>query len=361
MKDITILISACGSPCIPGIIECFRFNGERNIRIVGIDMSYDPSINYLVDKYYKVPPVTDDDYCERILEICKIEKVDIYFPMISAEVTVISKNINKFHQLNVSVSAPSDSASMISNNKLKTYELLKKNNICTPNYYKVNTINDYIMGCKKLGYPEKPVCLKIVDGSGSRGIRIIDSTKSRYDIFVKEKPNSFYISYEEMLKILEEAPELHSMILLEYMPGNEYTVDALAKNGKVEYIVGRENIKSLMSIAQESIVKYDEEAYNIAEKIIKLLNYDGNIGFDFMRNEDEKPTLMDINPRITATVSVIAAAGVNLPYLRVKQILGEKTKQITKIHYGTRIKRRYGEIYTNENDKRINIKGEIVE
>ena len=35
MKDITILISAAGSPTIPGMISCFRNNGERNIRIVG--------------------------------------------------------------------------------------------------------------------------------------------------------------------------------------------------------------------------------------------------------------------------------------------------------------------------------------
>lgn len=54
---------------------------------------------------------------------------------------------------------------------------------------------------------------------------------------------------------------------------------------------------------------------------------------------------MDINPRTTATVSVIAAAGVNLPYLRVKQLLGEPFPQC-QVRYGTRLKRRYGEMFT---------------
>lgn len=49
MKEITILLSACGSPSMPGMIACFRNNGERRIRIVGMDMNEEPSNRYLVD------------------------------------------------------------------------------------------------------------------------------------------------------------------------------------------------------------------------------------------------------------------------------------------------------------------------
>ena len=55
MKEITILLSACGSPSMPGMIACFRNNGERRIRIVGMDMSEEPSNRYLVDAFYTVP------------------------------------------------------------------------------------------------------------------------------------------------------------------------------------------------------------------------------------------------------------------------------------------------------------------
>lgn len=102
---------------------------------------------------------------------------------------------------------------------------------------------------------------------------------------------------------------MEEMMLVEYMSGNEYTIDLLADKGKVLYEVGRENIVSLMSIAQESILAYDETAYHIASEVVSLLNMDGNVGFDFMRNADGVPVLMDINPRLTTTVSVIAAGG----------------------------------------------------
>ena len=354
MKDLTVLLSASGSPSIPGIIDCFKKNGERKIRVVGVDMSEEPTAKYLVDAFYKVPAVKDNNYINLILDICKKEKVDIYFPNISLEVSKVIKMKSEFDKLGVKIAISNLHSIEIANNKLSTYQFLKEHKIAVPNFYPVKSLDDFITGCKIMGYPKKALCLKIVDGSGSRGVRIIDSKKSRYDIFVNEKPNTFYTSYDDMVSVLKEAKEFHEMMLVEYMPGPEYTVDILAENGKVLYIVGRENTVSLMSIAQESVLKYDADAYETCKNIVKLLSMDGNIGFDFMRDCEGKAQLMDINPRITATVSVIAAGGVNLPYLRVKQLLGEKLPKLDP-KYGTFLKRRYGEIYTDKDGNRIEI------
>ena len=71
-----------------------------------------------------------------------------------------------------------------------------------------------------------------------------------------------------------------------------------------------------------------------------------------MRNEKGEAVIMDINPRTTATLSLLAAGGLNLRYLRIKQLLGETLPQV-EVVYGTRIKRRYGEIFTNPNGEKI--------
>ena len=346
LRDLTILLSASDSPSMPGIVDCFRRNGERKIRTVGIDMRSEPSAKYIVDSFYQVPAATDPDYCDIVLDICRKEKVDIYFPTISAEISAISSRRSEFETDGTILSVSDFKAVEIANNKLQTYRLLEKCGISVPAYYAVHSIQDFIDGCAALGYPDKAVCLKIVNGSGSRGIRILDARRNRYDIFAHEKPNSFFTVYEDMLSILKSAETLDEMMLVEYMPGNEYTVDLLAGHGEVLYIAGRENIVSLSGIAQESIVKKIDSAYEISRAIVKALGFDGNIGFDFIKNAKGVPVIMDINPRITATVSVIAAAGLNLPYLRIKQLLGEELPKC-HIDYGTRLKRRYGEIYTD--------------
>ena len=37
MRDITVLMTGCGAPGAPGIIKGFRNNGERSIRLIGVD------------------------------------------------------------------------------------------------------------------------------------------------------------------------------------------------------------------------------------------------------------------------------------------------------------------------------------
>ena len=103
----------------------------------------------------------------------------------------------------------------------------------------------------------------------------------------------------------------------------------------------------VMSITQESVLEKNEEAYRIAEQIVEKLGLDGVIGIDYKFAEDGSCRLLEINPRIDATVSIFAAGGLNLPYLQVKHLLGEDLPEV-EVRYGIRLKRRYMETFTNQ-------------
>ena len=79
LKDITVLMSASSSPSMPGMIRCLRNNGERSIKVVGIDMTSDPSAKFMVDAFYQVPAANDPIFCDLVLDICKREKKTIIF------------------------------------------------------------------------------------------------------------------------------------------------------------------------------------------------------------------------------------------------------------------------------------------
>ena len=68
---------------------------------------------------------------------------------------------------------------------------------------------------------------------------------------------------------------------------------------------------------------------------------------DFKFDAEGHPQLMEINPRLAATLSVIAAGGVNLLYLRVKQLLGEELPEVG-VNYGVKLKRRYHELFCDK-------------
>lgn len=90
-------------------------------------------------------------------------------------------------------------------------------------------------------------------------------------------------------------------------------------------------------------MKRKGEAYRLCRDIVKLLKLDGNIGFDFMLDANDSLVLTDLNPRITSTIVIYKAGGMNLPYLRVKQLMSEELPKID-LKYGVHLKRRYWDV-----------------
>lgn len=347
MRDIVVLSSACGAFFMPGFFKCLKANKERNIKIVGCDISNDPAMNLLVDKYYQVPKYTDSNFVDVLLDICKNEKVDVFFPHISMELPAILKRMDDFKKLDVKVAISNNQTLEIANSKYLLYEFMKDKGLVVPKYFLVDSAKTLRNRIEELGFPQKPVCVKMTQNSGSRGVRIVRADLSKSDLFMHEKPSSLNVTLEEMYEIIDGCRSIPEMIAMEFLSGVEYTVDLLADQGKTLYIAGRRNTTSSMSIAQSSVVEKKSDAYRLCKDIVRELNLDGNIGFDFMLDENDTPWLTDLNPRVTATIVLYAGAGLNLPYLRVKQLLGEELPPI-EIKYGTKLLRKYWDILYNE-------------
>ena len=157
-----------------------------------------------------------------------------------------------------------------------------------------------------------------------------------------------------MVSMFREAGKMPELMVMEYLPGMEYSVDVLADHGKIEYMIGRESNVVLASIPQEATLAKNDEAYKIAEEIVGSLKLDGNLDLDFKFDEQGHPKLMEINPRTAATMSIFAAGGVNLLYLRVKQLLGEPLPRLD-VQYGVKMKRRYAEFFCDKNGREIRL------
>lgn len=352
LKPVTVMFTASGSQFAPGIVKCLRGNGERSIRVVGGDMSDDPTNNFIVDAFHRIPAATTENYAEAVLDICKKEHVDVLLPQMSAELPVYRKNIKRFEDAGIHIAMTKEATLDIANNKLNLFEFMDERSIPHADFRGVRSFDEFEQALNMLDYPKKAVCVKMTELSGSRGIRVIDANVSKFDVFAHEKPSSLIITKDDMVQILSDAPEFPELLVMEYMPGSEYTIGLLADKGDVLRIAGRRSPSMVMSIAQESIVEKNDRAYKIAKQVAEELRLSGVIGMDFMFDSNGEAQLMEINPRVDATVSAFTAAGLNLPYLCIKQILGEELPQ-TDIHYGTRLKRRYLETFTDSKGNRV--------
>lgn len=346
-KDITVLITAAGNVFMPGTTACLKKNGERKIRLIGADMNDDKSMLNMFDSYYTVPKGTDPTYVDVLLNICKKEKVDIILPIMSCELENLALQSGEFAEIGTVVSVSDLDSLIIANDKLKLFEFMKLNEIPCAKFDVVNSLDELNSKVISFGYPEKPVCIKTTNSSGSRGFRIVDANKSRIDMFLYEKPSSCYITLEDLNVTLSEADTFPTIMVMEYLPGNEYTVDLLASEGNVLYNCCRKSLNMDNSIMLDSLVVDNKEAMTLCETVVNKLGLSGNIGFDIRERDDGTPMIMECNPRITAGIPVFELAGVNLPYLNVKRILGEKLPCVSPT-IGAVVKRRWMEMIVEE-------------
>ena len=184
-----------------------------------------------------------------------------------------------------------------------------------------------------------------MNGSGSRGFRILDGNLRRYDMFINSKPTSGLQRLEELADTLAEAESFPDLIVMEYLPGTEYSVDLLADRGKTLYCCCRKSLRMDNSIMLEAEIVDHPAAQELCALVTEKLGLDGNIGFDIRERDDGSPMIMECNPRITAGIPYFQLAGVNLPYLCVKKLLGESLPP-AEPEYGKIIRRRWMEMAT---------------
>ena len=249
-------------------------------------MSSDSVMKLFVDEYYQVPAYTDPDYVNVLLDICRKESVDVFFPHISMELPYILECKEKFEEIGVRVAISEKETLATANSKYKLYEYMKHAGLTVPKYFLVDSVETLRGRIGELGYPQKPVCVKMTENSGSRGVRIVRADVDKAHLFMHDKPSSMNVTLDEMCDILSQCNPFPEIIAMEFLPGVEYTIDLLADHGKVLYIAGRRNTTSNMSIAQSSVVEKKEVAKRLdpRQRVFQVMD----IGYDNEPKKEDK-------------------------------------------------------------------------
>lgn len=346
MDEISILISAVGHATSPGLLNSLKNNGERKIKIIGVDMDPSVIVTNLVDEIHQVPPFSDPNYTDKILEICKKFSVDVYYARQEKEAIETSKRQNEFNDLNVKVIRPGPHQVLeISNNKGKFHEFFEKKRIPHANYKIIRKYSELEDALYDLGFPKKNVFLKPTESTGGRGA-ILVSKESLYNKEMREVDLTPY-SLNSICDIFSQfkESEFPEIIAMEYLPGRYYSVDVLSKNGQTFYVVPKIRIKGNASNTIIGQVDLNSAVIDQAKKACKAFEFSFLQNYEMKMDENGKPIIYDINPRGGASLAFCTAAGVNLMYYAVKMALGENFPINKKIKDKLKMIRYYQEFY----------------
>jgi hypothetical protein len=83
LRPLTILVGACGAPGTAALLRALRANGERDVRLVGTDMSERAIGRHLCDAFHLVPAGTDPAFVDAVRAVVEREDVDVVLPQSS--------------------------------------------------------------------------------------------------------------------------------------------------------------------------------------------------------------------------------------------------------------------------------------
>ncbi len=312
VRPLTVLLTACGSPGTAALVRALRENGERAVRLVGVDMSEAVIGRHLVDGFHQVPPGSDPGFADAVRRICRDERVDAVLPQSSFDLPGLAEAQERFEGIAVLVASPD--AIRRSNDKAETYALLDHIGVRGPAWRRVRGAEAAAAAARDLGYPDADVCMKPVYSSGSRGFRILSASADRHEQLLANRPGvAEALRLEDLVELLGD--DETELLVMELATGKERTVDGIAVEGRIAlgHPKTREAMRAGLAMYFETLD--DPRLMATAQEIVAELRLDHFFNIQLVGEH-----VIEINPRIS---TIVYQEDLNLPYLGIKHALGE--------------------------------------
>jgi len=258
----------------------------KGVSLVGADSDSLIS-SFVYESVHKVPPMKSELSCVHAIRALVLKfNISFIYPALD-DALVFLKTNEEF--MGVQVIASPLNTVLVTRSKSQTYKALE-NIIRVPIVYDRNNPPD-----------QYPVFVKPDSGEGSKRCRVI---KDSY----------------EFLRTVEE-----DEIVVEYFPGEEYSVDCFSKDGLLLFVGPRVRLvtKSGVSVVTVS-VPCTEEFMAFAHGIHKTFEFKGAWFFQVKRDQSGTLGLLEVAPRIAGASACHRAMGVNLPLLTLETFRQQK-------------------------------------
>jgi carbamoylphosphate synthase large subunit len=314
VRPLRVLVTASGAPGTAALLRALRDNGERELTLVGCDMSERAVGRHLCDAFRRVPPGSSPLFAEAVLQLCRDERIDAVLPQSSHDLEGLAGARPTFLDAGVTVLVSAPEAIRTANDKAACYALLDEIGVRAPGWRRVRGGRELARAAAELGYPLRSVCFKPVVGSGSRGFRVLDPTVDRLDQLLHERPGSLALRLEEVNELLPEVGG-EELLVMELVEGSEHTIDGIAAGGRVllGHAKTRESMRAGLAMYFETLE--DDGLVEVARRIVAALGLD-----HFFNIQLVGEAVIEVNPRIS---TVVYQEDLNLPYLGLKRALGE--------------------------------------
>ncbi|MDQ2814064.1 MAG: ATP-grasp domain-containing protein [Actinomycetota bacterium] len=294
-RALRVLVTGAGGPAAIAAMKSLR--AEDSIELLAADMDPWAAGLYLVPAAARtlIPAGAAPGFADALLARSRTLGVDVILPTVDAELRPLAYARERFQAAGIDLLLAPAAALDVILDKLRLAEhcagvvRVPRTELCGPRVDPASWTY--------------PVVVKPREGSGSRGVIIVGSAAE-----LAERSG------------LDRSA---SLIVQEFLPGEEYSVDVLADaEGRVIASVPRlrARVDSGVSVGGRTVHDPEVEWFGRAVAEATGITFVANV--QCKRDQGGSPALLEVNPRMPGTLGLTIASGVDMPRLALAALLG---------------------------------------
>jgi hypothetical protein len=243
-----------------------------------------PKDRYSEDNYY----IEDPGFIQRFNQLIDRWKIDIVIPTHDTIAQFLANNREK---INAKILTADAKTADICRQKRKTFDLFSDCDFCPKTYPNLGSVSSV----------DYPLFLKPNIGEGGKRTKLLLT-----------QAEALYLSQEE------------DLIICEYLPGEEYTVDCYTnRNGDLLFCGLRQRDRIHMGIAMRShTLDTSEDVLRIAQEINSRIKMFGAWFFQLKEDRSGKLKLLEVSCRHAGTMTLFRHKGVNFALMGIYELNG---------------------------------------
>ncbi|MEO7497564.1 MAG: ATP-grasp domain-containing protein [Massilia sp.] len=248
------------------------------------------------------------EYIDWCLRFCREQDIQIFIP--GKEATALAGMHARFAAQGTRVvSAASEEALQRIHDKARFYTDTELPQAPVADFRVFENSAQFEAAYTELRAGHDKLCVKPSRSVFGLGFSILDEQRSSAALLIAGA--QYHIGLDDFRRGLAELGQVRTMLLMEYLDGEEYSVDCVGDHGALVAAVAR---RKPMTTGQGQLIDTNADILAATRTLARAYGLNGNFNVQF-REQAGKLRLLEINPRMSGGIGMACVAGPNLPYI----------------------------------------------
>lgn len=247
-----------------------------------------------------------EEYVAWCLQRCREHRVDLFVPGRYRE--AISERRAEFEAMGTRVLVAASAEVLALAERKDLFYASLEGVVPLPEFRVIRTLAEFDEAWAELRPRHPRLCIKPAVGIFGIGFHILSETHDAYEGLIGG--NGLTVGVDVFRSALAAAREPRRLLLMEYLPGPERSIDCLARDGTLIAAVSRRKRGSFQ------VLEVEGAAIDIAAAIIAKHRLNGLVNVQ-TRDGRGEPRLLELNARMSGGMLYACCSGVNFPWWSV--------------------------------------------